>query len=309
MATFYVGSYTNEQKGRGIYQLDMTTLEHKCSLLVEADNPTFLAVHQKYLAALTWNQTKCGLLLFDFETKKKNVILRDTIARGACHVAISADGQFVSLSYFHEGSFELYDVDKSERVFYYVVPVNAGQISRIHHTEFIGDYLLVVDYGLDCLYVFDEKRALVQTLELEPGSGPRQLVKQGDTYYLLCENKAIIYHLAFDCSVSILSKHVLKVDGLWSGSAIQMYGERYLLFCSRGMQRVFVYDVLNKFERVTSFKTGKEPRDFCIANHKLFITNQEDDCLSMLTLSETFEVLEQEQIKVYHPSCIKPAMR
>lgn len=305
MKTFYLGSYTNNQANRGIYQLEVGAPSN-LSLLLEVDNPTFLAVDKQTLVAGTWNERECGIVIYDLKDDTHVSILRPTIARGACHVAISLDGRYASTSYFHEGSFEIYDLKEKKRIGYHVVPVNEGEVSRIHHTEFVGEHLLVVDYGLDRLQWFDTKTLdCLASLQLETGSGPRQLALYKNKYYLLCENKPIVYEIECSPNLKVLATHKIEVPLPWAGSAVAIQND-YVLFCSRGQQKIFVYKIGDgQFTPISIIETnGKEPRDFCIDQNILYITNQEDDHLTIITLDLNYQPTNLKHVDLYKPSCI-----
>lgn len=306
MKTYYIGSYTNQTPHRGIYQMQVSDTDSTISLLLEIDNPTFLAVCDHTLVAGTWNEKECGIVIYDSISNHSTTLLRPTIARGACHVAISSDAKYASTSYFHEGSFEIYDLERKERMGYYVVPVDQGEVSRIHHTEFVGDHLLVVDYGLDRIQWFDTKTLLCkQTLDLEKGSGPRQLVSYKNQYYLLCENKPIIYEIEYEDTLKIKAMHCIDSDLPWSGSAVRIQND-HLLFCSRGQEKIFVYNIEEgQFKPISIIEThGKEPRDFCIDLDTLYITNQEDNHITIIALDSGYQSVGLQHLNVYKPSCI-----
>jgi len=222
----YFGGYTGGKAGgKGIMVADFDTATGKLSdptLAAEVGSPSFLALHPngKTLYAVGEGGGKDGGPVYAFAVEsdgkltKKNDLLSG--GSGPCHVSIDAAGKFATVANYGGGSTAIFSLNddgslKARTAFVQHVgsSANKSRQSGPHgHCSFFdetGTFVLTADLGLDKVLVFKLNRddgsiALIASIDLPPGSGPRH-------FHLAPGNKT-----AFICGELDSTVHVASLD-------------------------------------------------------------------------------------------------
>lgn len=169
-----------------------------------------------------------------------------------------------------------------------------------------GNYLVSSDLGLDTVYVYDDLLRVIDTAKVPQGHGPRHLAFTEDGRFLFCINelKSTVStfryengHLEYRETVSALP----EPDDHSFAAAIRVQRDRVYV-SHRGRDAISCL----KFEKgklnllYTSPCGGASPRDFIIAEDKIFCTNEISNEVSVLDIHE--DGIEDTGIRISMPT-------
>ena len=217
---FYVGTYTQDTKSKGIYAFRYDAASKQITslgLAAESVNPSFLAIHPsgKFLYAVNEVQTYKGqnsggvsAFAIDHATGKLT-FLNEVPSLGAdpCYITVDKTGKWVLVANYTGGSVAVLPIQNDGKL---------GEVSDIvkhnghgtnpqrqegphaHSIDLSPDnrFAFVDDLGLDALftYKFDEKTGKLTTVNtavthFNPGAGPRHftLHPSGKYAYVVAE--------------------------------------------------------------------------------------------------------------------------
>lgn len=222
--SFLVGTYTDEAS-QGINQLDFTPAENKLEIQTiypGIQNPSFVLANSagdKVYSLEEIDQVPGGNVV-SFERSLDDSLLTKlselpSFGDHPCHLALSPDERFLTVSNYSGGSFSAYKIADSELTHLQTIKHEGSSInkdrqnsSHVHSTTFSpdGKFLLVADLGTDELYVYDidseekEPFSLNNIFKTTLGDGPRHLVfsPEGKEIFLVQEMKAALEVLSFD---------------------------------------------------------------------------------------------------------------
>lgn len=298
----YVGTYMGEGKGEGIYLLELDTekktLEKKKSYPEVSDNPSFLALRNGYLYAVSERDDGGGITSFSIDEKTGELTFLNKIrteGTSMCHLTVWPDGKHISAANYSSGSLLVCEIGgdgHAGSLCEFVQHEGRGvnplrqEGPHVHSTVVSGDgrYLYAADLGLDQIFCYEirENGKLFpageeRQIEFPPGEGPRHFVftKDEKWLYALTElggrvfafrarEKEKIYDKVYD--VSALPE---DFQGENLAADIHLSGdERFLYVSNRGMDCITVFHISGEGipDRTVEYHTsyGKEPRNFCI---------------------------------------------
>ena len=342
---FYVGCYTKPDGAKGIYryQLDLDTGKVTGGTLVaEAKNPTFLAVHPSgdYLYAANENQDGTigayeilddgGLKLLNVESAKGS---------GPCHITLDGDGKNVFVANYGSGSIACLPVKEdgslapaSSAVQHKGSSVDKGRQEGPHAHSIYADagekFVYACDLGLDQVLIYRldaEKGGLTPATPphatVPPGSGPRHLAfhPDGGYAYVLSEMASTISVFKHDADTGALTaiQNVSTLPANFKGntSTAEIFAHpngRFVYASNRGHDSIAAFSVdeqSGKLKPIGHTSTGgKTPRNFAIdpSGMWLIAANQDTNNFIVLKIDPATGALKAtgQSLTVGMPVCV-----
>ena len=342
---FYVGCYTKPEGAKGIYryQLDLETGKVSGGTLVaEAKNPTFLAVHPSgdYLYAANENQDGTvgayeilddgGLKLLNVESAKGN---------GPCHITLDGTGKNLFVANYGSGSIACLPVKDdgslapaSATVQHKGSSVDKGRQEGPHAHSIYADaaekFVYACDLGLDQVLVYRldaEKGGLTPANPphaiVPPGSGPRHLAFHPDGGYAYVINEMLSTISVFKrdaesgALTSIQSVSTLPPTFKANSSTAEIFvhpNGRFVYGSNRGHDSIAIFAVdeqSGKLNAVGHVPTGgKTPRNFAIdpSGMWLIAANQDTNNFTVLKIDPKTGGLKPtgQSVAVGMPVCV-----
>jgi 6-phosphogluconolactonase len=191
----YVGTYTSGES-KGIHLLEFDDESGAASLkglAVETKNPSYLALHPSKPVLYACSELEDGANVAAFAIDKESGLL--TLMNGqpaggsACHVAVSADGNYAAVANYGAGSSAVYPIEEGGKLGEAIgnfqhegssVNESRQTAPHAHSANFdpSGKFVIVPDLGIDKLMVYkvDGGTAVPNDppfATVEPGDGPR----------------------------------------------------------------------------------------------------------------------------------------
>lgn len=344
-----IGTYTSTgSKGIYVYEFDVSTGKTKwISNTDTITNPSFLAVSKngKYVFAVNEtngaNPGRISAFSFDKNQGKLNFI-NSQFSGGddPCHVAVSADDNWVAVANYSGGSAALFSVNQNGAIKPYVqLEQNSGSSinkerqknTHVHETVFSPDngYLFTPDLGTDKIMIYKfnplkklplqpSEPAFINTI---PGSGPRHLTFHPDKKfaYLICELNAAVVAYNYDKGyleeIQTISSLPEDFKGRVDGAEICTSPDGKFLYTSnRGDQNsvtIFSIDPHTGKLNLSGYQStsGKAPRNFLIdpTGNFLLAANQDSDNIVIFKRDNHTGLLKEtgEQIHIPKPVCLQ----
>ncbi|MBR0133338.1 MAG: lactonase family protein [Lachnospiraceae bacterium] len=316
---FYIGTYTEGTRSRGIYSAQLTEDGLLDGLAVETYkgvvNPSYLSVRGKKLYAV--EEREIGeLISYDIDEdgaleEKGRCPLE---SKGCCHVTTSPDGKDVFVSSYSDGGILVYSVN-DEGIAYNMVEEakyegkgkNAERQDGPHtHSSFVdpsGKWLLVCDLGIDTVYVYEiaslgkeiKEKNVIYTPE---GSGPRHLCfnKDGNRLYILTElsNEVLSYTFnAEDGTAELLTRHhTIPEDCNDETLAADIHlseNGKYLYASNRGYDSIAVFEITENGDTVPVDICKidvNRPRSFAISGIYMIVAGQYSNNVAVYRLNQ-----------------------
>ena len=298
-----IGDYNRDENGRReggitIYDFDLTTGDAIFrSVAEDILNPSFLAMDpERRLLAATSEVEEGELVVFDFDHangRLQETGRQSTLGALPCHVAFDRTGNFLLVSNFgadqtgaaalvvfaaahhlqpalskvvHAGSGPIH-------------PHQAGPHAHCAVPTFDNRFILVTDYGADCIYLYPfdsqcgELGPAADVLSLPPGSAPRTMVlsPNGKTGFVTAEFANSIFTFSVDTERGRLlmtgSTPTRSERSNFNYPAeLRMSPDgRFLYAANRGDETIAIFEAGSQLPRlVTTVETGgRWPR--CLA--------------------------------------------
>ena len=243
---FYVGTYTQDTKSKGIYAYRFDSSTGKVTdlgLAAETINPSFVAMDPtgKYLYAVNEVQNyqgpnSGGVSTFSIDrTTGKLTFLNEVPSRGAdpCYIIVDKEGKHVLVANYTGGNIAVFPVladGKLGEASAFVQHTGHGadpkrqEAAHAHSIDLSTDEHLafVDDLGLDELlvYKYDAAKGSIAPndppfAKLNPGIGPRHfaLARSGKFAYVVAEMGSSVTAFSVDLKTGIL-KHLQNISTL-----------------------------------------------------------------------------------------------
>lgn len=332
---FYLGTYT-KRVSEGIYSVLLDTTQKQLLQLTReavADNPTYLAIFDNQLAAVSKEDDHGGLTIFTITEQglEKLAHFHDTTAV-PCYVAFNNSGEFLLAANYHEGHVSLYnltqDLHLTNRAQHTGSSVHANQTQpHVHFTDYTPDkqWIITCDLGTDNVITYRQNATGLQEVaryQSATGAGPRHLAFHPTlpVAYLICELNASIEVLHYNAEAGSFTQQeqLLLTTGeqqAWGGAIHVTSDGRFVYATNRGYDRIYAFAVdmengnLSLIEDYDTF--GSVPRDFNFNQTEEFIVigHQESDNLTLYQRDSNTGRLELLQKDFFAPEvvCVKQA--
>lgn len=342
--TGYIGTYTRGDS-KGIYSFILDAETSRILDVKEAaqlDNPTYLAISQdnQYLYSVIKKGELGGVAAYLIHTPSKNIeMLNAQLSEGAppCHVSIDQTNRTVVTANYHKGTIESYMVNEQDGTINSATSImehkgtglnkERQEKPHAHYAGFTADnkYVVAIDLGIDKLITYEEKNAAltkVNSLSVNPGSGPRHLVfhPSGKYAYIMTELSSEVIVLAYHNAdgsfkeLQYISTVPTEFDENNQGSAIHISSDgRFVYAANRGHNSIAVFRVNQNSGELTfvesTYTEGDWPRDFALdpTDKFLIVANEKSNNIVLFARDKSTGKLRllQSDIEVPDPVCVK----
>lgn len=299
-APFYVGCYTKPDGAKGIYHYKLNLENGQISggtLVAEAKDPTFLAVHPNgdfLYAANEINGGAVSAYTIEADGTLKPINQQPAKGDGTCHLTVDGSGKFVLAANYGSGSIVALPLkengalgEPSAFIQHTGSSANAARQKGPHAHAIYADanekFVYACDLGLDkvLIYRLGEKGTLTPAnpphAELPPGSGPRHLAfhPNGGYAYVINEMLNTISVFKHDEETGALESiqlvSTLPADFKGNNSTAEIFvhpNGRFVYGSNRGHDSIAVFAVNEQTGQLKAIDHtptgGKTPRNFAI---------------------------------------------
>ncbi len=292
MTLLWAGSYTASMGGfaRGISAVNITQKGLQLAGVgAVTSSPSYL-IHSM-VPGVIYAVDEANSKVEAFHRKNKSTTLvsmgsQQTSGTRPCHLAATAEWLYVSN--YGTGEVDVYPLDASGKIgaVHQTLfsegrgPHPEQQGPHAHSTLAFGDIAITADFGTDQVRMWrwiDGQLKLESTLQLPPGTGPRDLAVSptAGKIFLLGELSGSVYVLGGGRNLQVMKagKSGGKPGDNASGLVIDPTG-RFLYTGMRGSNRLLAIDAdtLEPFAELPS--GGDTPRGLCMVGNLLFVANQ-----------------------------------
>lgn len=341
-----VGTYTaGESDGIYVYKFDTISGYSKYESMVEAINPSYLAISEDerlvYVVSET-NDNKAAVNAFAFNKDKGSLsFLNSQLTGGAdpCYLTISDDGKHVVTANYSGGSVTVFNtkddgmlMPASQLISFTGKGADSARQTQPHlHCVMYspdGNYLFANDLGTDKIHKFKVNSGdagdYLQVenppfVKVADGSGPRHLEfhPNGKYAYLINELSGAVIGFNYDSSNGNLSQfQSIQADTLNAQGSADIHispDGRYLYVSNRLEADGLVIFSINKEDgmlvRIGYVETAVHPRNFVIApNGKfLLVASRDDNMIQVYQINQATGLLENtyKDIELDMPVCLK----
>lgn len=347
---FCVGTYSEpilfgtgeilQGKGIGVYICSFVDGEIKVLDTLAQRNPSFVCLNEAKRKIYVVNELKeylgvygGGITEIDYNLKGEMKTVRSFNTNGtdSCHVAISPNFSFISVSNFASGSISIFPLNENGEI----LPLKAffqHEGSSVHPIRQKGPHahssifwknkniILVPDLGIDSVvcYEYDENGIYPRNeLHVSPGSGPRfgEFDEDEKEFYLINEIGSSVTHFSVQ-EGKMTQKETISTlpigfngDNICSDLHIIPNG-KHLYASNRGHNSIVCYKIgedgiLEFVQRISC--GGKTPRNFAIdpTGKYLLVGNQDSDSIAVFCIKEDGCLTFQSKCEFPTPVCIK----
>ncbi len=334
--TVYVGTYTREGKSKGIERLlfdDQTGVLKNGELAIEAENPSFIAMHPNKPLLYSVNvNTKAAeeghLSAFRVGADGKLTLLNTVKSKGInpAFVRVDPTGHWLAAANFTSGSCATFRIEADGRLSEAIdFRQHAGHGPHpqrqagphAHSAYFSGKHLYVADLGLDEVkrYGFDSKTGKLtdgESLQAIHGGGPRHLAfgPQGRVY-VLNEIASSVSVFDGDKLVETVTALPPGFTGQSSTAEILLHPKGKFLYASnRGADTIAVFSVGKTLKQIGQTPAGgKVPRGFVISpdGRHMLVGAQNSDVVTVFRIDTVTGLLTAvgTPVKVGSPVCLR----
>ncbi|BDR58582.1 lactonase family protein [Xylocopilactobacillus apicola] len=326
------GGYT-KKTSKGIYISNYDTeaqVVSKPELLIEVDNPTYLATYQDTVVSVVKEGSKAGIACYkkqDDQYKQVSSFLKDQTP--PAYVAVNPEHNLIFDANYHMGTINLYSLSKEGHIDLLDTYTNHGKgvkeeqdSSHFHYVNLTPDgKLITCDLGTDEIIFFDitdNKLTPTEKIKVNPGFGPRHVIFNPNGKYFYCVGELGSAVKVFTYGESITELHEYPtIPASYQehngASAIKITKDgKYLYLANRGFNSIIAFSVLDggsKLEEIQNISTeGDFPRDFALddKDQLLFASNQNSDNGTMYQVKEdgTLKVI-QANVQLFEPTFVE----
>ncbi|OLO25090.1 6-phosphogluconolactonase [Alkalihalophilus pseudofirmus] len=339
----YIGTYTKgDSKGIYSFTLDLQVPQiQDVKVAAHIENPTYLTIDRtnKYLYSVAKKGETGGIAVYTIDDISGDLQLLDSqLEEGPnpCHVSVDSQNNYVVNANYHKGTVQLMGFNNNnEKILSTLSTVkhegsgpnkDRQEKPHVHYSGFTPDekFIVVIDLGIDKLITYevnDEKLNEVNSLSLQPGSGPRHLEfhPNGQFAYLMTELSSQVITLAYDRENGSFTEvqHTLTIPENFTennqGSAIHVSSDgKFVYVSNRGHNSIasFSVDESGHLTLIDFTPTeGAWPRDFVLDPTEKFlvVSNQESCNLTLFARNTTIGTLARIQSDIAVPDavCVK----
>ncbi|TDT32890.1 lactonase family protein [Naumannella halotolerans] len=305
--TIVVGSYSGSDDARGLTAFRIepgrSTVDVMEFPALAADSPSFLVGHpnRRWFYAVTEN-TESEIIFFGLERDSlRRIQSVPTTAAGACHVAITSDGNHLVVAHYVDGLVTSHRIGPNgapgpvldvHRFSGSGPDPERQSMAHAHQVVPFGPELLVADLGTDRIHrlTLDRSGRFVvpgSPIQLPAGSGPRHLVvDSGDRLLVACELTAQVLLLRHDGKEWQVKDAVRTSisDRPCQPSAIRLRADDVFV-ANRGPDTFSVLDLDRDDDTLTLLTEvpagGRWPRDLVVRDEQVWVACQRSHLISV----------------------------
>lgn len=339
----FIGTYTG-QGSNGIYKTTFSSGSGQLSLpelLIETENPSFLALSANRSSVYTVNETQPGFMsVFTWNEEGTKLEQSQKISSEGdhpCFVEVNSENNLLAVANYSSGTIALYQLDPEGE------PTGAPQqathrgdgpflpnqsSSHAHCARFgpNGDYLYAADLGADKIfgYPIDPTTGLGEqqvALQMKAGDGPRHIAFHPEQPYLFVINELsnTVVSSRIDSQTGELTlidrKSTLPTfyEGKSYCADIHLSTDGKFLYASnRGHNSIAVFSVSEE-GMLTLLQTesvrGDWPRNFAIApdGKFLLVANQRSNNVTVFRIDPSTGMIRftGQELEVSQPVCLR----
>ena len=324
--------------GLHLYEFDQNTLEYKLvDTNMEVKNPTYICIsNDNNYAWVTGTDKEPEDSVYAFAIDKDNLRLKKISSSKAgggrpCYITSDDKESFVVTANYNGGNISFFDINEDKTLSTSKKILNfygSGEHPRrqkqpyLHSVVFSPDksVMLAADLGRDYIYQLsndvDGYLSVNDSIQLEPGSGPRHLVfsNNGDNVYVICELSGKVETLLKTGDTYEVVHYIVadKVRGE-SSADIHLSGDGRFLYASvrDAQDGIAIYNVDTPDgipESIGYLVTGEHPRNFILTpNDKyLLVACRNDNVIQIYErLSDGLLEYTGKSIECPRPVCLK----
>ncbi|MBN2069648.1 MAG: lactonase family protein [Opitutales bacterium] len=333
-----IGTYTGNGASdipfpsKGIYSLTYNCDTQTASipvLEIASENPSFMALDALYARLYAVKEAAEGLVTAYVRKAEEggwmDVASQPSEGAYPCYTSLSPDSHTLAVANYGSGTVALYDVHPDtgaiDSPFHIIAHHGSGpNTSRQEgpHAHWVnwsadGQYLYVVDLGIDKVMVYDRSDNWTHgrdALKLNPGSGPRHMAfhPSAATAYILNElSNSIVAARVGDCGLLEPFQELSTLPDGFSGKsqaahiALTLDGQ-FLYTSNRGDDSIAVFSVGAKgaLERRQIISCGGSwPRSFTLVPwmNMLFVANRYSHSISVFRIESDGTLHQKSEIK------------
>ena len=339
----YFGTYTRgENAAKGIYVSRFEVSSGRLSpirLALEAQNPTFLAVHPNRLYLYSTNEVggRRGMVsAYAIEPATGKLRLLNRVlahGRATCYVSLDAGGSMLAVANYITGTVASYRVLGDGRLgeAVSIMQHRGPEPPHPHSVNFSPDnrFLIVPDVGTHKVHLYraNPGRAALQPHDpaefpARPGSGPRHLAfhPSGQYCYVIEEKGNAVMALEWDERRGILEEfqRVPTLPASFSGESytaeiVAHPSGKFLYGSNRGHDSIAVFSIDPRSGRLTAVDhtptQGSYPRNFNLdpsGNWLIALNRESNNVVAFAVDPQTGKLTPTGQVlELNSPSCLR----
>lgn len=308
-----VGGYTAEMDGQAIglrevrLGADHAVVDESTVVLT---SPTYLVAHPEQPWVFAVGEASPGEVS-SLTLDEDGLRLISTVPSGGdggCHLALSADADFLLVAHYTSGSVASLRIEDDGRL---TGPVSVlafegsgpdddrQDAAHAHQVVSIGGVFLVPDLGADALRLVHldadgELSVAGDSIALPAGTGPRHLVLTHDHLVVACELTAELWVKSLGTDLAEPGA-LVAASGQQPASGVRIYPsaivatEHHVVVANRGVDTLAVFALdadASALELVAEVSSGGVwPRDVTVVGDQLWVANQTDGAIAIFDLS------------------------
>jgi 6-phosphogluconolactonase (cycloisomerase 2 family) len=302
IALIYVGSY------EGIWTLDAGL--RPVVDPVPAPASTFLARHPRLPVVYACVEAEQGAVAAYSLPSLDPLGVQSSGGSTPIHLAVSADGAYLLVANWGDGSVAVLPLDASGRV----SPVSdlvAYPKPAAHHVSVVGSEVTVVHFAECALFGYEltapGRLRPVWTADAGP-TGPRHQVAHpsGRRYVADEHSSTLSVYGPGPARVTSVPATALKPPEENHPSEVALSPDgRYVYLANRGADTIAVFEASSAPALLAEVPTaGEFPRHFAVGDGHLYVANERSNSITVLRLDDGLPVLLGIAVEVPAPTCV-----
>ena len=307
MTSYLIGAYGPDMGGDAVGIRRATSGPDGAFTLgevgVELPSPSWITVAGGRVYAALEGTNELAVLTPSLELIER----RPAGGQWPCHIGVAGDTAIVAC--YGDGAVAVHPAGAPMRVLpgSGSGPLEAQRGPHAHHVLVQTDRILTLDLGADALHAHDLQMSRLSTMQLPPGTGPRDLLELPDgRLVVLGEHSGEL--LLLDAALDLVQRH--RLDGFDDGdqaAALALVHGRFIAAGIRGSNRLALTAVTDAgLAPVAAVPTaGDWPRHLVADGAFVHVANQLSSTVATFAIdAEGVPELVGEPVPVPSPTCL-----